>query len=239
MVVTLKLLLFIVAFLVLVPLVKTVQAVDLPQPALNHIPVCPPGNPETPRCHARVVTNKNGKPQATVSPTGLTPQQFLAAYSLSGSTAVNRTIAIIDAYDDSSALADLNVFSSTFGLLQMNNCPVSTGTVSSPCFQKVDQNGGNNYPAVDSGWALETSLDIQTAHSLCQNCNILLVEASSSTYANLMAAVDQAVIMGANVVSNSYGSGEFSSQTLFDSHFNIPGVAFTFSSGDNGYGTSY
>jgi subtilase family serine protease len=45
--------------------------------------------------------------------------------------------------------------------------------------------------------------------------------------------------MGAKVVSNSYGSSEFSSETQFDSHFNKNGIAFTFSSGDSGYGTSY
>ena len=74
---------------------------------------------------------------------------------------------------------------------------------------------------------------------MCQNCNILLVEARSANYSDLMTAVDRARIMGAKIISNSYGSSEFSSETSFDSHFNYPGVMFLFSSGDSGYGTSY
>ncbi len=74
---------------------------------------------------------------------------------------------------------------------------------------------------------------------MCQNCSILLVEANSSSYADLMTAVDRAVSMGANVVSNSYGSNEFSGETAYDSHFNKTGVAFTVSSGDAGYGAEY
>jgi len=45
--------------------------------------------------------------------------------------------------------------------------------------------------------------------------------------------------MHADVISNSYGSGEFSGETSYDSHFNHPGIAITFSSGDNGYGVEY
>jgi hypothetical protein len=74
---------------------------------------------------------------------------------------------------------------------------------------------------------------------MCQNCSILLVEADSNSYDNLMAAVDRAVASGANVVSNSYGSSEWSGETAFDSHFNHPDIAFTFSTGDYGYGTQY
>ena len=41
------------------------------------------------------------------------------------------------------------------------------------------------------------------------------------------------------MVSNSYGSGEFSGETSYDSHFNHPGVAMLFSAGDSGYGAEY
>jgi subtilase family serine protease len=55
----------------------------------------------------------------------------------------------------------------------------------------------------------------------------------------MMTAVDRAVTLGAKVVSNSYGAPEFSGETAYDSHFNVPGVAFTVSSGDSGYGVEY
>lgn len=219
--------------------VSSSVAVDLPQPALNHIPVCSVGNPQTPRCHARVVVDSKGKPQVTTSPSGYGPAQLLGAYSLTGFTSSTRIIAIVDAYDDPNILSDLNYYSTINSIPQMTACPVSSGINSAPCFQKVDQRGGTAYPNTDSGWALETSLDVETVHALCQNCNILLVEADSSSYANLMAAVDRAVAMGANVISNSYGSSEFRGETTYDYHFNIPNVAITFSSGDSGYGATY
>ncbi len=203
-----------------------------------HQMVCAKGQDEV-RCHAHVVTDEKGKPDVTVSPYGLGPAQFRGAYGVSGVAGTNQTIAIVDAYDDPSAFSDLNTYSNYFGIPALTSCPVSQGTTSHPCFQKVNQNGGTSYPSRNGGWALEISLDVQAAHAMCQNCNILLVEASNASYNNLMTAVDRAVNMGAKVVSNSYGSNEFSGETTYDTHFNKPGIAFTFSSGDSGYGASY
>lgn len=234
-------LLFLVLTLIFISTVfsQKTQAVDLPPQAVNHIPVCPPGDQQTPRCHAQVVVNKNGKPQTTTYPAAYGPDQFLGAYNLNPFSSSTRTIAVVDAYDHPNIFSDLNYYSQSFGIPQMASCLITSGTTTTPCFQKVDQRGGTSYPSTNSGWALEIALDVEIAHAICQNCNILLVEADSNSYSNLMAAVDQAVAMGADVVSNSYGSGEFYSETSFDSHFNIPGVAITFSSGDSGYGASY
>jgi subtilase family serine protease len=79
------------------------------------------------------------------------------------------------------------------------------------------------------------------ASAICPNCKILLVEASSNSFANLGAAVDRAAGIGANVISNSYGGSEFSGETgsAYDGHFKHPGVAITVSSGDSGYGVEY
>lgn len=209
--------------------------------AKSHARVCPgPANPGRADCHAHVVTDKSGHPQASTSPTGLSPQQLLIAYNLgTGITSPSQTIAIVNAYDHPNIFSDLNTYSATMGIPQMNSCPVSQGTPNSPCFQKVDQNGGTNYPDTDAGWALEIALDVEVAHGICQVCNILLVEATSNSYADLMTAVNRARLMGAKYISNSYGSSEFPSQTVYDSYFNHPGIVFTFSSGDNGYGPSY
>ncbi len=190
-------------------------------------------------CDARVVVDGKGQPDVTSIPSGYGPTQLRGAYNIPGTVSTNQTIAIVDAYDAPNILADLNKYSATFGIPGINSCPVAQGTTASPCFQKVNQNGGNSYPQKNSGWDLEISLDVEVAHAMCQNCNILLVEASSATYNNLMTAVDRAVSMGAKIVSNSYGSSEFNGETVYDAHFNKPGIAFTFSSGDSGYGTSY
>jgi subtilase family serine protease len=198
----------------------------------NYRAVCPGAPTGSARCHAEVVTDARGNPVATTAPSGYGAGQFRTAYGLpSASTAtVKPTIAIVDAYDDPAAESDLGVYSSQFGLPA---CTTANG-----CFKKVNQTGGSSYPRGDHGWSLEISLDVQVAHGICPDCKILLVEAKTNSFTNLMAAVDYAS-SHANVVSNSYGSSEFSGETSYDSHFNHPGVPITVSSGDNGYGVEY
>jgi subtilase family serine protease len=200
-------------------------------PGSSHRPVCPgPASPDAARCHAHVRTDEAGKPLATGGPVGFAPAQLRAAYGLAG-TSSSQTVAIVTAYNSATIESDLAVFSSTFGLPP---CTTANG-----CFRKVDQRGGTRYPKNNAGWALETALDVETVHGVCPTCRILLVEADSNSIANLGAAVDRAVLMGASVVSNSYGAPEFSSAPSYDHFYTHPGVAITVSSGDSGYGVSY
>jgi subtilase family serine protease len=195
-------------------------------------PVCPgPASGGAARCHVHVVTDRSGKPNAGGTPAGYGPTQFQTAYSLPSSTAGSgQTIAIVDAYDDPNIEKDLGVYSTQFGLPP---CTTANG-----CFKKVNQTGGTTYPSKNAGWALEISLDVEIAHALCPNCKILLVEATSNSFANLLAAEDYARAH-ATVVSNSWGGGESSGETSYDSHFNQIGRPITFSSGDSGYGVEY
>ena len=62
---------------------------------------------------------------------------------------------------------------------------------------------------------------------------------TSATTANLYAAENEAVKLGATAISNSWLTGEYSNETADDVNFNHPGVAITASSGDNGYGVGY
>ncbi|MGW0880808.1 S53 family peptidase [Streptomyces sp. NPDC002671] len=170
---------------------------------------------------------------AAAAPAGYGPASLQAAYNLPSATGGSgQTVAIVDAYDDPSAEADLAVYRSQYGL--------SACTTANGCFQKVDQNGGTKYPRGNSGWAEEISLDLDMVSAACPNCKILLVEASSATMTNLGTAVNTAVRLGAKFVSNSYGGGESTSDPTYDSsYFNHPGVAITVSSGDGGYGVEY
>lgn len=207
-----------------------------PRPTIS-LPVCSIDTPgDEAHCHARLVTEPNGtKPQTTATPAGYGPAQLQAAYNVVGLSS-NETIAIVDAYDHPRIKADLDVYNRTFGLPPFPTC---SSTITTGCFQKVNQRGGTTYPRSNAGWALEIALDVETAHAICPTCKILLVEADSNSFANLLAAIDRAISMGAHVVSNSWGAGEFSSEISYDSHFNKPGIAFTFSSGDSGYGAQY
>jgi subtilase family serine protease len=207
--------------------------------AALHAPVCAHGNSDTAHCHARILVDKNGKPQNSQPQAALGPAQLLGAYNLSGIAPNKQIIAIVDAYGDTNALSDLNTYSAKFGIPAMGACVGAVASSATPCFSKVDQHGGTNYPAVNAGWALETSLDIEVAHAICQNCSILLVQSNSAGFSDLMQAVDTAVALGANEISNSYGANEFLGENTFDSHFNHPGIAITVSSGDSGYGVEY
>jgi len=194
-------------------------------------------NVGTARCFGKVVTDargniKDGKPNLApnVTPSGYGPADLRDAYNITGSGSASYTIAIVDAYGYDKAEADLAVYRSQYGLPA---CTTANG-----CFRKVDQNGGTNYPRMDTGWAQETALDLDMASAMCPNCHILLVEAASNSFSNIMAAVNRAATMGANAISNSYGGGE-SGTTSYESAYNHPGIAITVSSGDAGYGVEF
>jgi hypothetical protein len=180
---------------------------------------------------ARAEAGKAG-PHITAGPVGNGPSQIQSAYKLAGLHANGRTVGIVDAFDDPKAESDLAKYRAAYGLPP---CTTANG-----CFRKVNQNGQTSpLPAVDYGWALEISLDLDAVSAACPDCHILLVEASSATTDALMIGVDTAVRLGAVAVSNSYGAAEDSSILAADAHLNHPGVAITASSGDSGYGVSW
>ncbi|MDQ1429007.1 MAG: hypothetical protein QOK39_2483 [Acidimicrobiaceae bacterium] len=185
------------------------------------------------RCFALVV-----HPQELVAngnltlPNGYGPADLRSAYGLPSNLGTGNTVAIVDAFDDPSAAADLAQYRSTYGLPACN----------AGCFTKYNQAGATSpMPAADSGWAEEISLDVDMASAICPRCHIALVESNSSSMSDLAAATNTAAsIPGVVAISNSYGSsGEFSSETSFDSSYNHPGILVTASSGDSGFGVSY
>jgi subtilase family serine protease len=199
---------------------------------LTHAKVCPGGPPTDARCHSWIRVDDAGQPLASRGPSGYFPADLRAAYNLTlAGGGTGQTIAIVDAFDDPNAESDLAVYRAQFGL--------SACTTANGCFRKVNQTGGTSYPRSDAGWAEEISLDLDMASAICPNCKILLVEASSNSFANLAAAVDEAAKLGATVISNSYGGSEYASELTDQAHFNHPGIAITVSSGDNGYGVEF
>lgn len=190
---------------------------------------------------------------------GLRPQDLHSAYELPETAPASQTIAIVDAYNDPTAEADLKAYDEEF---KLPACTAGDG-----CFEQVNQSGKTGEPPFPKtskeleahegvgssraereeaenaeGWIGEISLDIEAAHAVCQNeCKILLVEASSPTLANLDAAEETAVAKGATEVSNSWGSPECAEEhdivkCLTDSSaFDHPGVVITAAAGDTGY----
>jgi subtilase family serine protease len=183
-------------------------------------------------CNLQVLATPNGEPNATTGPTGYGPSDLRSAYGLTSNGAATQTIAIVDAYDDKSAEADLGKYRTNYGLAA---CTTANG-----CFKKVNQTGvQGSYPSNNVGWATEISLDLDMASAICPGCHILLVEAKTNANANLYAAEDTAARLGATVISNSYGGKETSGDAANNVHFNHPGIAITVSAGDAGYGVEY
>jgi subtilase family serine protease len=176
--------------------------------------------------HCTALVRTDVAPQISPNtPQGYGPPDLQSAYNLpSASKGSGETVAIVDAYDDPNAESDLGTYRSTYGLPA---CTTANG-----CFKKVNQEGQQgNYPTGNEGWALELSLDIDMVSAGCPNCNILLVEGNDSSFQALGASVDEAVKLGAHVVSNSY-SGEGGTQ----SDYAHKGVVILASAGDDGYG---
>jgi subtilase family serine protease len=196
------------------------------------LPAARPASRSAVTCNGKVISSKSRGPLTTSGPVGYGPKQIQSAYKLSGKSASGRTVAIVDAYDDPKAEADLGKYRSAYGLPA---CTKANG-----CFRKVNQTGAASpLPAGDYGWAEEISLDLDTVSAACPSCHILLVEANTPDDAPLMTAVDTAVRLGASSVSNSYGGAEDSTVTTEDAHLKHPGVAITASTGDNGYGVEW
>jgi len=185
------------------------------------------------RCIALVRTDTAGASLASLS-SAYAPADLQAAYALPSSTGGHgQTVAIVDAMNDPTALADLTKYRSTFHL--------PACTVANHCFTMVNQlgNASGPFPANDAGWSQEISLDLDMVSAICPNCHILLVEAKSASFNDLAAAVDTAARLGAQTISNSYGGSEFSGEVAAQSHFNHPGIMITASSGDSGYGPQF
>src|SRR3982751_5854718 len=81
----------------------------------------------------RVDRYSGGRVSHASSPLGLTPNNLRSAYALPSSGSQQATVAIVDAYDDPNAEADLRVYRAQFGL------PACTSA--SGCFRKVGQGG--------------------------------------------------------------------------------------------------
>lgn len=164
-------------------------------------------------------------PKASENCYGLRPQDLHSAYGLPTTSASPQTVALVDAYDDPTAEADLKVYDEEFHLPA---CTTANG-----CFTKVNEKGRTSpLPEAEGGWAGEISLDIEITHAICQNCHILLVEASDTTYLSLEAAEETAVRLGASEISNSWSGGEPATDS---SVFDHPGIVITAASGDDGY----
>ncbi len=194
-------------------------------PRLHSAHVCASPGGDAAMCDALVLADSTGRPALSRGPAGFAPGDIRSAYGLTGSSSGGRTVAIVDAYSDPTATSDLAKYRSTFGLPA---CTTNTG-----CLRVVSQTGTSRLPRSNAGWSAEISLDLDMVSAACPDCKILLVEANSTLFSDLGAAVNYAATQNVAAISNSY-SGNDTAQLAA---YNHPGIAITAATGDAGYGS--
>jgi subtilase family serine protease len=142
-----------------------------------------------------------------------------------GFTGKGKTIAVIDSFGSATIANDLNVFSTAFGLPHLCGEAGVTCTSDMPTFKILEVQGSPppNPPPPNSGtglenhnlWALEVSLDVEWAHAIAPEANILLVTTPTAEtlgvqgFSQMMNAIQYVVDNHlADVISMSLGAGE-------------------------------
>ena len=191
------------------------------------------------RVAAPVPGNQVIRPAVTLATAPYTPAQMTQAYGVNQisfggvtGTGAGQTIAIVDAFNDPNIISDAAGFNSNFNLPQFN---VAGG----PTFTVLNQTGGTSLPTIDGqGWDLEESLDVEWAHSIAPQANIILYESNTNNDPDMDQAVATAAANPAvSVVSMSWGESEFAGETSEDPFVLTPtgrtgGVTFLAGSGD-------
>ena len=155
---------------------------------------------------------------------GYSPQQIAHAYGFdlisTNGNGKGQTIAIVVAFGSPTLQQDLNAFCTQFSI------PSTNVAIAYPLGRpKVN----------DSGWASETSLDVEWSHAMAPGASIVVVVSPDDSLNNLFSAVNYAVTNAkANVVSMSWGTPEFSGDSYYDSAFNSTSAAFVAAAGDTG-----
>ena len=181
-----------------------------------------------------VLTHRAQSSEAAETPGSLSCVYDLVSSPVSGcpistatevSTGGSAIIVIVDAYDYSSATADLKTFSKAYGL------PTAK-------FSKVYASGKKPADACSSGWEGEEALDIEWAHAMAPHAQIVLMEAASNSNTDMFNAVQAANTYiskhgGKGEVSMSWGTGEYSGENALDSYFTQNNVVYFASSGDS------
>jgi subtilase family serine protease len=143
------------------------------------------------------------------------PQAIQAAYNVgplyaAGLNGSGQTIALVDSYGSDTMAHDLHVFDNAFGLQQMCGEEGVTCAPGMPTFSQLALQGSPATKAPPSqshgtgqenkaAWALEVALDVETAHAMAPQANILLVTTPTAEtlgvqgFPQMMAAEDYVV----------------------------------------------
>ncbi|SDW80762.1 physarolisin II. Serine peptidase. MEROPS family S53 [Marininema mesophilum] len=171
------------------------------------------------------MAKKNGTSKAEVLDEirGYTPFHIRKAYGLDQvkETGKGQHIAVVVAYGSPTIKKDLAVFSEKFSL------PKAKLKIYYPEGKPTETN---------PRWVTETAMDVQWVHAIAPKAKISLVVAKDKEIPHLVKAIKLATALGANVVSNSWGSFEDEEAHKWDSTFSNKKVTYVASAGDYGKG---
>ena len=238
-------------------LVAAVLSCSLAYGQATSVPVVPPDSigPDQSRPFSWVVVPADGSSSLNLvnapgqgtcnssNPCYYTEANIWTAYGLPplqarGKYGQGMTIGIVDAYYDAQTAANLQAFSTAWGL-PMGTSGSSINCTTTPTLTIVSQTGGSpSGVAFNANWALEINMDVQQAHSMAPCANILLVATNNNSNANLYTGVKYAYAH-ADIVTNSWGGGEGASELSADANFSPSTVPLLFSAGDTGAITEY
>jgi subtilase family serine protease len=207
------------------------------QPAAGMRAACAPSRPGFARCYTlwgpQASVNRAiaaGVTGAAATPKGWGARDLESAYKLPVSRHPHQTVAVTIAYNTPHLAHYLAVYRKEYGL------PACTSA--GGCFRVVNQNGRTSplpSSGKGSGWDLEITLDISMISAACPHCHILVVEANQPSLVALGKAEDTAARLGAQVISNSYGTREDGYSFSLSKYYNHPGHTIVVSAGDFGY----
>ena len=178
---------------------------------------------------------EHGSARPGLSGSAYGPANLQSAYELTAAArdrGKGETVAVVDAYNDPRAAADLAVYRKQWGLP-----PCAAG-----CLTILNEHGRTSpLPGTDptGGWELEESVDLDMVSAICPDCHIEVIEANGTSIDSLGTAEDAAAASGAKFISNSWGGHDYYGASAYDRYFDHPGVAITVAAGDAGFGPSY
>jgi subtilase family serine protease len=187
-------------------------------------------------------------PAPNLPPCGYDSAELQQAYGLNalykvGLNGTDQTIMIVDAFGSNTILADANLFS------ELNGLPTLKTSGPSANFTIFTPNGSATCTATNGciagNWQLETTLDVEWAHSIAPGAHIVLVLGADNSFTNLDIANLFAIenLFG-SVLSNSFGISEIALVDFDPSELVVEngiseiaaalGISHNVSSGDSG-----
>ena len=166
----------------------------------------------------------------TPSPPGMARRTCRVAYNLPSATAGSgETVAIVDAYDDPNAEADLATYRAQYGLPA---CTTANG-----CFEKVNQEGqqGNYPPPTRAAGQSRSRWTWTWCRRSARTATSSWSRPTATSTATCTRPRTRRWRWARSTCPTPGAACEYSGETSDDQYFNHPGVVITAAGGDSGY----